>query len=94
MEKPRAPISETEFLASLTEESVRELGYSSLEVYLLEHQLGKLAGLWRRTKDQAVVQQYHDLFNKLVELGWDPNLLDLESALPRELMPAYEPKNR
>ncbi|OGD79944.1 hypothetical protein A2368_04220 [Candidatus Collierbacteria bacterium RIFOXYB1_FULL_49_13] len=80
-------ITEPDFLNSLTDETVQAWGYANVEMYMMEYQLGKLAGQWRRTKDAAVVQKYHLLFRQLTELGWDPSLLDVESALPDELMP-------
>jgi hypothetical protein len=52
----------------------------------LDDELGNLAVQWRRTPDNAIVYQYHQLYYQLIELGWDQSL-DTESHLPNELMP-------
>ena len=52
----------------------------------LEDELGDLAVRWRRKPDNAIVTMYHQLYKRLVKLGWDQSL-DVESRLPNELMP-------
>ena len=45
-----------------------------------------LAGLWRRTKEDSVVQRYQSVLAALLELGYR-EWLDLEALLPERLMP-------
>jgi hypothetical protein len=48
-----------------------------------------LAGLWRRTKENSVVQRHQTVLAALLELGYR-EWLDLEAMLPQELMlPEY-----
>jgi hypothetical protein len=55
---------------------------------LLNH-LEYLAGLWRRTKDNSIVQRHQTVLAALLELGYR-EWLDLEALLPEELMlPQY-----
>jgi hypothetical protein len=44
-----------------------------------------LAGLWRRTKDNSLVQRHQTVLATLLELGYR-EWLDLEAMLPQELM--------
>lgn len=53
---------------------------------LLER-LEYLAGLWRRTKEDSVVQRYQVVLGTLLELGYR-EWLDLEATLPERFMPA------
>jgi hypothetical protein len=45
-----------------------------------------LAGLWRRTKEDQIVQRYQAVLTTLLELGYR-EWLDLEATLPDRLMP-------
>jgi hypothetical protein len=45
-----------------------------------------LAGLWRHTKEDQVVQRYQIVLATLLELGYR-EWLDLEAMLPDRLMP-------
>jgi hypothetical protein len=46
-----------------------------------------LAGLWRRTQEDHVVQRYQAVLATLLELGYR-EWLDLEAMLPDRLMPS------
>ena len=52
----------------------------------LQNRLAYLAGLWRRVKSDEVVERYHIVLKTLLELGFR-EWLDVESELPRDLMP-------
>jgi hypothetical protein len=56
------------------------------EIEALESKLGHIAGAWRETGDPICVKQYHDIYHKLISLGWDSSI-DVEAELPYELMP-------
>jgi hypothetical protein len=83
------PLTTEEIIASITDEMVQAEGYPNREVYLLARQLGSLAGEWRETKEAEVVKRYHDLFHKLLALGWNPVLIAIDEMLPDELMPEF-----
>jgi hypothetical protein len=76
-------------LASITDEIAQEEGYPNAEVYRLSFKLGNLAGEWRETKEERVVQEYHRLFYHLIDLGWNPYLMEFTDILPDELMPKF-----
>jgi hypothetical protein len=62
-------------------------GFTTNPVYdALERQLAKLAAKWRGTKSAKIIEQYHDVMNTLMELGWD-DTLDMDAELPEEHMP-------
>lgn len=66
---------------------VDEFGFpTDPELRRLEDRLGDLAGMWRGTYDEKVVQEYHATMARLYELGWN-DVLDMESELPDSLMP-------
>jgi hypothetical protein len=52
----------------------------------LEKHLGYLAAVWRKTKAENIVREYHTTMKLMYELGWD-GVLDFESELIDELMP-------
>jgi hypothetical protein len=81
------PLTTEQVLASVTDERAREAGYPNAHVFRLAYDLACLAGEWRKTKEDRVVQEYHKLFHHLLDLGWDPFLLSLSDMLPDELMP-------
>ena len=56
------------------------------EIDALEMQLGQIAGAWRETEDSVYIKQYHDIYHKLVSLGWDGRI-DVEAELPYDLTP-------
>ena len=65
---------------------------------VLMHELGCLAGAWRKTKNQEYVQKYQILCRALLEMGWKDEL-DLEALLPDQWMPQeyferYTPSKR
>ena len=66
---------------------VERFGFSDDPVYdVLINKLGMLAGEWRATKSDEVVQQYDTVLRTLLMLGWrDP--LDVDVELPERLMP-------
>lgn len=72
--------------------NVDEFGYPiDPELRRLEFLLGDLAAQWRGAydyteKQKAIVRQYHQVMQTLYERGWDAEL-DMESHLPKELMP-------
>jgi hypothetical protein len=53
---------------------------------LLER-LEYLAGLWRRTKEDRIVQRYQVVLAALLELGYR-EWLDMEAMLPERFMPS------
>ena len=73
--------------AFITDELAQKEGYPSAEVYWLEADLIKLAAKWKHRKDKSVLKAYHELYAKLVELGWSVDLLGTEGMLPPEHMP-------
>jgi hypothetical protein len=80
-------MTEAEMQAFITDELAQKEGYPSAEVYWLEAELIKLAAKWWRKKDKAVVKAYHDLYAKLIDMGWSVDLLSKEGFLPPEHMP-------
>lgn len=54
---------------------------------ILELQLSDLAGKWRQTKDQRYVEEYHNVYARLREMGTWNGIIDLEAMLPDALMP-------
>lgn len=80
-------MSEEEVLNAITDEMAREDGYPDAETYRMEHQLGKIAGEWRKKKQPALIKKYHTLFEQLLARGWNPELLTEEAALPDKHMP-------
>lgn len=59
-------------------------------------ELFRLAGRWRGTQPsdgadapihEEIVQEYHRVFQKMVELGWDWQSIDVYAQLPTALMP-------
>ncbi len=60
------------------------------EIRTLEASLCPLAGEWYQhptpQRDEGIVQQYHEVFRRLYELGWD-KILEYECELPDNLMP-------
>lgn len=48
--------------------------------------LGEIAILWRGSKEEQYVQEYHKVYAQLKALGWIGHL-DVDSELPKELMP-------
>ncbi|MEM9954850.1 MAG: hypothetical protein AAF846_24805 [Chloroflexota bacterium] len=50
------------------------------------HELGCLAGTWRKTKNHEYVKKYQILCRALLEMGWNDEL-DLETLLPDNIMP-------
>jgi hypothetical protein len=83
------PLTAEEVLAAMTDQRAQELGYPNADVYRLAYQLGCLAGEWRETKEERVVQEYYQLFQHLIELGWNPYLMEFTDLLPEELMPEF-----
>ncbi len=64
------------------------------ELRRLEDHLGDLAAEWRGSQEQsehaaAIVREYHATLERLIELGWDASVgeLDYEDLLPDDLMP-------
>ena len=43
--------------------------------------------MWRYTRNDRIVEEYHTVMHLLYELGWD-DVLDGESLLPYRLMPS------
>jgi hypothetical protein len=80
-------MTEAELQAFVTDELAQKEGYPSAEVYWLEADLIKLAAKWRKRKDKSTIKAYHDLYAKLIEMGWTLRLLGTEGFLPPEHMP-------
>jgi hypothetical protein len=64
------------------------------ELRRLEDHLSDLAVEWRASVDQsehanALVAEYHATLERLIQLGWDASVgeLDYEELLPEHLMP-------
>jgi hypothetical protein len=62
----------------------------------LELHLARLANQWREQHSRnqlkaagATVEEYHSVFKKLWELGWEGEGLLPDSELPDNLMPEY-----
>ncbi len=49
-------------------------------------QLDDAASSWYTTKKPEYIQEYHDLYGHLRSRGWS-GTIDIDSQLPRELMP-------
>jgi hypothetical protein len=56
------------------------------EIGLLEEKLEDLAALWRGTRSEEAVQEYHETMKRLYELGWNERLI-IQSLLPVDIMP-------
>jgi hypothetical protein len=80
-------MTETELQAFVTDELAQKEGYPSAEAYWLETELIKLAAKWRHRKDKSVLKAYHELYARLIEMGWTVDLLSTEGMLPSEHMP-------
>ena len=69
------PLTEEEIIASVTDESAREDGYPSREVYLLQRRLIKLG--WKLSLgDKSVHNEYYQLLDEAIAKGWTPFMLD------------------
>lgn len=79
-------------LENYTDADARRHGYISLEVMQLEYQLTQIAGKWRSTKEEALVQEYERVLYKMILKGYDVNTLDIQDQLPDELMPDLPPE--
>ncbi|MEM6284865.1 MAG: hypothetical protein AAF787_21930 [Chloroflexota bacterium] len=84
---PLKKMNDDDILNAITDEMAREEGYPDAATLRMEHRLGQLAGKWRRTQQDSVVETYHKLFVELVERGWNPDQLTAQQSLPRDLMP-------
>lgn len=80
-------MTEQELRIFVTDELAQKEGYPNAEVYWMESDLIKLAGKWRISQDDSLVKDYHKLFSKLLETGWDVNLLGKKGLLPSKHMP-------
>lgn len=64
------------------------------ELRCLEDRLGDLAAEWRGVVEQserasAIIHEYHATMERLIEMGWDASVaeLDYEDLLPDNIMP-------
>lgn len=76
-----------ELRAFVTEELVQKEGYPSVEVYWLEVELIQVAEKWRLKQENVLVKEYHKLFFRLLDMGWDLRLLAAKGLLPAKHMP-------
>lgn len=86
--------SREEYLAerqTYTDEQARKLGYPSAEVLRLSDDLTRLAGKWRRTKDDGLVLEYRQTLYEMILKGYDVDTLPVQDQLPEELMPELPP---
>ena len=81
-------------LKNYSDEHARAIGYANAEVLYLEHELGKIAGAWRTSKDPALVAQYRDKLYEMIEKGYDYNMLLPQDQLPVDLMPELPPADK
>ena len=79
-------------LENYTDVDARRHGYISLEMMQLEYQLTQIAGKWRRTNEDALVQEYERVLYKMILKGYDVNTLDIQDQLPDNLMPDLPPE--
>ena len=65
----------------------QHFGYSKNPAYdALIHKLGEVVLRWRSTKSDEVAQQYREVLNTLLLLGWRGEL-DVDIELPDRLRP-------
>ena len=75
-----------------TDEDARRHGYPSLKVMKLEYQLSQIAGEWRYTKADALIDKYKSVLYEMILHGYDVNTLPIQDQLPSRLMPEMPPK--
>lgn len=80
-----------EEIANYSEEDARKLGYPSLEMLHLEDKLTDIAGAWRGTKDEALIDEYRDVLFLMMLKGYDVTTLDIQDQLPSDKMPFIPP---
>jgi hypothetical protein len=69
------PTTEQEFLASMTEEKARDMGYPSLEIFMLQRKLVNLG--WSLSDgDESVREDYYTTLDEALTKGWTPEMLD------------------
>ena len=78
-------------LDGYTDVDARRHGYPSLEVMQLEYELTRIAGKWRSTEDDALVEEYERVLYKMILKGYDVNTLPIQDQLPDDLMPELPP---
>jgi hypothetical protein len=71
----------------VTDELAQKEGYPNAEVYWLEADLIKLAEKWRLKPENTLVKEYHKLFFRLLDMGWELHLLAAKGLLPAKHMP-------
>lgn len=79
-------------LENSTDEDARRQGYPSLKVMKLEYQLSQIAGKWRYTKEDALVDKYKSVLYEMILHGYDVNTLPIQDQLPSPLMPELPPE--
>lgn len=81
-----------QMMTALTDKDARELGYPSAKVMRLEDQLGEIAGKWRRTGEDALIDKYKAVLYEMILNGYDVNTLPIQDQLPDDLMPDLPPE--
>jgi len=87
--------SDKDYLAqrrNYTDEQAQALGYASAKVLRLADDLSKIAGKWRVTKDDLLVDKYQQTLYAMILNGYDVDTLPVEDQLPEELMPDLPPE--
>jgi hypothetical protein len=79
-------------LSKYTEEDAKNSGYPSLKVMGLEYDLSRIAGEWRNTKTDALVQEYKNVLYEMILYGYDVTTLPIQDQLPSEWMPELPPE--
>ncbi|MEL7433953.1 MAG: hypothetical protein AAFN11_08390, partial [Chloroflexota bacterium] len=80
-------------LENYTDADARRHGYISLDVMRLAYKLTEIAGEWRSTKEDALVQEYERVLYKMILKGYDLNTLPIQDQLPDDLMPELPPQS-
>jgi len=74
-----------------TDEQARNLGYPNAEVLRLADELSHIAGQWRGTKDEMLIEKYRDILYAMILKGYDVDMLPIQDQLPSDLMPELPP---
>ena len=82
-----------EKMLSLSDGEIKQLGYPSRKVLALSYQLSNVAGKWRRTREDALVDKYKSILYEMILNGYDVSTLPIQDQLPEDLMPELPPEN-
>ncbi len=82
-----------EKMLSLSDSKIKQFGYPSRKVLSLSYQLSDIAGKWRRTREDALVDKYKGILYEMILNGYDVRTLPIQDQLPEDLMPELPPEN-